>query len=446
MSETKELATALAQELLGDGEGQDSKFMGALREQVVAQVSPKLDAMSEEIGVLREGLAKGPPQKTEDRVGPAPWHAAGTPHWNQMAAAMGVPDANWYNPKAEGVKVDGKFKDFGEFIRAVVNRDIGRKDDERLQNVKDNGSMAVLTGEEIDLGGALVPEEFRPRLMNMMLQSTSIRSKATVLPMGVPTVSIPAIRDADHSNGTTFGGVDFNWLEVNDQIPESQPDFKLVQLIARALAGRTVLPNTLIQDSFMTVAPLIMTLFQQAVPWVEESVFLRGDGVGKPLGVINSPAVVDAARDTSSEFNVADIYTMQSHLPPGSMMRAAWYINPQVLPQLGTLNAGQVQAWHPSLSASTPGMLSGLPVIWNEHASGLGARGDVMLIDWMYYLIGDRQSLSMDASKDEEFSSNKTVLRAIERLDGTPWVDTPLIPAQRTGTSFTMSPFVVLAA
>ena len=183
-----------------------------------------------------------------------------------------------------------------------------------------------------------------------------------------------------------------------------------------------------------------------AVPWVEEGVFIRGDGVGKPLGVLNSPAAVNATRSTSSEFDVGDAYGMMSHLPPSSMMRAVWVINPQVLPQLGALNAGSVQSWHPSLAMTMPDMLMGRPVIWNEHASGLGVRGDVMLIDWMYYLIGDRQSLSMDSSKDEEFSSNKTVVRAIERIDGTPWLDTPLIPAQRSGTTFTMSPFVILAA
>ena len=64
----------------------------------------------------------------------------------------------------------------------------------------------------------MVPEEFRPRLLNMMLQGTSIRSLATVLPMGAPVTSLPAIRDATHADGTTFGGVDFNWLEVNDEI------------------------------------------------------------------------------------------------------------------------------------------------------------------------------------------------------------------------------------
>ena len=183
----------------------------------------------------------------------------------------------------------------------------------------------------------------------------------------------------------------------------------MIQLNARALAGRTVLPNTLIEDSFVTVPALINQLFSMAVPWVEEGVFIRGDGVGKPLGVLNSPATIVSVNPWQLQVNsdVKDMYNMMSRLPPGSQSRAVWVMNTQIMPELGTLNSAEVQSWHPSLAMNMPDMLAGRPVIWNEHASGLGVKGDIMLIDWMYYLIGDRQALSMMASPHEKFSSNQ---------------------------------------
>ena len=436
--EIRAQVSAVVDALLGSDE-RTGKLADAVREQIEPQIAQRLEPLQGSIEAIKEKLAEGPPAPAIPRYQPAPWSNSG-----MVAAALGLPDANWHNPEAPGAKLDGKFESFGEYLRALIRHGRGGPKDDRLSYVPVSGPRAALTGEEIDLGGALVPEEYRPQLLTMMLQMTSIRSRATVLPMGASSLQIPAIRDATHADRKVFGGVAFNWLEVNNEIADSEPDFKLVTLNARALAGRTSIPNTLIEDSFITVPMLVMQLWQQAVPWIEEYEFIRGDGVGKPLGILNSDALVTVTRDTASTFKVADMFEMESRLPPGSQSRAVWMMHPQVLPQLGTLNQGDVQSWHPSLAADMPGTLNGRPVIFNEHMSGLGAEGDVALVDWMYYVIGDRQALSMMASQHEDFSRNRTVLRGIERIDGTPWLDTPIIPSQRTGTTYQMSPFVAL--
>ena len=440
-NELKEKTDALVNLLVGkDEDGDDGPLVKAVKAEISPQIEKRLDEIGDNIEGLKSKVSEGPPSADRKKYPDAPWSSA--------AQILGVSDANWFNPDAIGKQLDGKFSDFKEYLRAVIKSDMskGRFRDERLIDIGSVKSFkGALTGEEIELGGALVPEEFRPQLLMMMLQGSSIRRMATVIPIEVPQVTIPAIRDADHSNLTTFGGVSFAWLEVNEEIDESEPDFKLVELNARSLAGRTVLPNTLISDSFTSVPALIMRLFQMSVPWIEESVFLRGTGVGQPLGILNSPAAVNKTRDASNQFGVEDAYEMMSRLPPSSIGRASWIMHPTVLPELGTLNNDQVQAWQPALTNDIPDRLLGKPVIWNEHASGLGTRGDVMLCDWMYYLIGDLQALSMAASPHEKFSSNRTVLRAIERLDGTPWLDTPIRPAQRpSGSDYTMSPFVIL--
>lgn len=426
--------------LLGADDSTAGKLATKVREQIEPQVAERVNGMQEQIDALKEHAAKGPPPGEPSRSVMAPPWAHGT----KLAQALGMPDPNWHNPDAPGASLDGRFASFGEFVRSVIRRDMKGVADERLVDVSSRGDLRIaaeLTGEEVELGGALVPEEFRPMLLTMQLQMNSIRSRAMVLPMGSSQLSIPAIRDETHADGTTFGGVRFNWLEVNDTIGATEPTFKLVQLVARALAGRTLIPNTLLEDSIVTVPALIMNLYQQAVPWTEEREFIRGDGVGKPLGILNSPAVVTQARENTGKFSVADVFELESHLPPGSMGRAVWMMHPNVLPQLGTLNDGDVQSWHPALSADMPSTLNGRPIIFNEHMSGLGSRGDVVLVDWMYYLIGDRQALSMMASPHERFSSNQTVLRAVERIDGTPWLDTPITLAQG---SHQVSPFVVL--
>jgi HK97 family phage major capsid protein len=73
----------------------------------------------------------------------------------------------------------------------------------------------------------------------------------------------------------------------------------------------------------------------------------------------------------------------------------------------------------------------------------LGQQGDISLVDFTYYLIGIRDSLSIDTSDHVKFTSDQTTVRAIARNDGRPWLTSAIQP-QNGGP--TLSPFVTLAA
>ena len=89
-----------------------------------------------------------------------------------------------------------------------------------------------------------------------------------------------------------------------------------------------------------------------------------------------------------------------------------------------------------------PVSIYGRPVIESEKCQTLGTAGDIYLVDFGYYLIGDRQSMVMSSSPHVRFTNDETVHRFIQRLDGQPWVNSALTP--RYGTN-TKSPFVALA-
>lgn len=182
---------------------------------------------------------------------------------------------------------------------------------------------------------------------------------------------------------------------------------------------------------------------------MEEKHFIRGDGVAKPTGMLNTDAVITSARSNADAIDIADIARMESRLMPGSRGRAVWMCHPAALEQIYQLSLGSVRAWMPPLSEGMPETLNGRPIIWNEHMSSRDKLGQIALVDWMYYLIGDRQALSMSASPHQKFDRHITVLKGIERIDGNTWLDEPIRAAQRlddaTNTDFTMSPFVALA-
>jgi HK97 family phage major capsid protein len=85
--------------------------------------------------------------------------------------------------------------------------------------------------------------------------------------------------------------------------------------------------------------------------------------------------------------------------------------------------------------------LLGLPIVVSEKARAVGTAGDINLVDFGFYLFGDRQAMSARQSEDFRFQNDVTAFRVIERVDGRPWLASAITP-QNGGA--TLSPFVQL--
>lgn len=90
-----------------------------------------------------------------------------------------------------------------------------------------------------------------------------------------------------------------------------------------------------------------------------------------------------------------------------------------------------------------PVRILGRPVIFTEKVSTIGDAGDINLVDFGYYLIGDRQAMQSESSTHYKFGNDKTAFRLIERVDGVPWIKSAITP--KSGSN-TLSPFVKIAA
>jgi HK97 family phage major capsid protein len=93
-------------------------------------------------------------------------------------------------------------------------------------------------------------------------------------------------------------------------------------------------------------------------------------------------------------------------------------------------------------SATPPMTILGRPVEFTEKVSSVGTAGDINFVDFGYYLIGDRQAMQAQTSTEYKFGNDKTAVRVIERVDGTPWIKSAITP--RKGSN-TLSPFVKIA-
>ena len=337
---------------------------------------------------------------------------------------------------------------FGDFCLAVTRNDRGYLE-KHYGSVWSAWHTKAAMGESSGAsGGYVVPPDFYDQLLTIIQEATFIRPRAFVQPMASASLQFPYLDiTTAQSPGVTpfFGGVQMSWTAEAQTRTETEPQFKMLELKANELSGYSVSSNVLLQDAAFGLEKFLFALFGRAIAWYEEYAFLQGNGVGKPMGMLNATAVVNVTRANASQVGFVDMANMWSKLLPFSTDKAIWAFSPSVVPQLLQMKDGANRAIFISIDQgavkSPTWSLLGRPAIMTEKLPALGSRGDLVLIDPSLYVIGDRQQIEIAASEHVNFLKNQMTWRVVERVDGQPWLDKPI--TLQDGSS-QVSPFVVL--
>ncbi len=374
---------------------------------------------------------------------------AAMPDPYSSVAAKNLQAQGLYNKSAEGAKVDGLFNSSGEFFKAIARRNAADASPEMV------AKLAQLKNFSSDIpsdGGYLIPETLRSELLRVALESAVVRPRARVIPMETLRVPFPAIDSTSNAN-SVYGGIVGYWTEESGQLQESQARFGRVVLEARKLTAFAKVPSELMQDSLISFSALIDQMFPESLSFFEDTAFLTGNGVGQPLGALNANAAVSVTRAASgNDIEFIDVITMFSRMLPQSLSRAVWVASIDTFPSLaqlaltrGTDGIASPAMWMSNGQAisSPPMTLLGRPVVFTEKVPASGNAGDLSLIDFGMYLIGDRQAMQARQSEERYFETDEIAFRIIERVDGRPWLQSAITPAN--GSSNTLSPFVKLS-
>lgn len=354
----------------------------------------------------------------------------------------------------------GGFRDLSEFAVAVAGKGTKWYGTRHFDQLKAYNNAVMKTAghmEEGDSaqGGALVPEEFRAELMMTEIERAVVRGRATNIPMQTNRIGIPAVVDDDHSTDF-FGGVNVYRTGEASQKTAKKPELSKVYLTLHKLTGLVHVSDELLEDSPISLTPILNAMFSMAIAFEEDDDYLQGNGAGRPLGAFNAanPCLIAQAKETGQAASTVvwnNISKMWSRVHPASMRNAIWVANNEVFPQLATMSmavgTGGVPVWLPANGASdTPfGTLMGRPLILCEKMQALGTQGDIGIGDFSQYLLAQKSggALKTAASIHLRFDYDETSFRWVLRYDGQPWWQSALTP--KRGSS-TLSPFVVLAA
>lgn len=352
--------------------------------------------------------------------------------------------ATAYNPQAPGAVLDGEFTDAAEFIRSTWHLNPSPEAAAKISRLRNAFGSTVPAD-----GGFLVPETLRSQLLQVALEMAVVRSRATVVPMETARVPIPMI-DSTSNASSVFGGMIGYWTDEAAALTDSSASFGRVTLDAKKLTGLSAVPNELLADSLISFSALIGNLWPRAIAWYEDVAFVGGSGTGEPLGFLGNAATVAVAKETGQAANTIvyeNITKMYSRMLPSSLNRAVWLVSPDSLPELFTMSlsvgTGGSAIYVNSAAQDAPVSIFGRPVIVSEKMNTLGTQGDIAFVDLSYYLVGDRQAMTMASSTDYKFGNDQTTFRIIQRVDGRPWIQSAITP--QNGSSNTLSPFVELA-
>lgn len=327
-----------------------------------------------------------------------------------------------------------RFKSFGDWLRAV-------NDFHKQKLGGDDWRLKALSEGTDSAGGFLVPEQWAAGIEQAALESAIVRPLARKMPMTSDTLNYPVVKDTAHSS-SVHGGVIAYWTEEAGSKGTSQPTFGNIKLIAKKLIGFTYASDELLDDAAIALEALLIKLFGDAITWYEEEAFWQGNGVGQPLGIINSGALVTPFRATVNLIALADLGNVMARFQGDLYGRSTvWVGNKAILPQLLVLGS-TVVTWTGIAGQRVPTGLFGIPLHFTEHQATLGSVGDIGLYDLDKYVIGDRKGLKIDRSIEYRFNTDETTWRFVKRVDGQPIVDTAFTPKRGS----TQSPYVCLAS
>lgn len=352
-----------------------------------------------------------------------------------------------YNPQAPGAKLDDEFPHLQDFLKAIWH---GSRSQDALNAQHKIREIMNSFGSTVPAdGGFLIPETLRSEMLRVALEKALVRSRARVIPMETLTVPFPMI-DSTSNASNVFGGVTAYWTEEAGSLTDSSPTFGRIKLEAKKLTAYSEIPNELFADSLISLQMLINEIFPEAIAWFEDVAFISGSGVGEPRGFLNAPSMVSVTKETGQAADTIvweNLVKMYARMLPSSLSSAVWVANIDTFPELATMSlsvgTGGSAIWLQQGVSAAPMTILGRPVIFTEKMPTVGDAGDICLVDFSYYLIGDRQAIQADMSPHYRFQTDLTAMRFIERVDGTPWLQSAITP--QTGSN-TLSAFVQIAA
>lgn len=282
-----------------------------------------------------------------------------------------------------------------------------------------------------ELGGFVVPEDFRDGLIERLPGATVVRQRATVITTSRDTVSMARVTGG---NNRYTGNVRWTMVDEEPTATEAATNatFGQLRMSIYTAMGHTQVSKNLLEDAMFDIGGYLSGELTSSSAIHEDELFLIGSGAGGPQGVLNG-AVANQGPHNSDitvvnsgaaaamtgdglkkvPFGIAQQYRSNS---------AVWVMNKASVQDSTLLKDGQGRYLYPQsdlTGVAIPTSLLGYGIAESEAMPNTAANIHTIIFgDFMGYTIADRVGMSIERHNDSTTAKSNAVIFVARRRFG----------------------------
>lgn len=332
---------------------------------------------------------------------------------------------------------------FGERMSLIARGKLTGTYDQRLFNAL--GANEATPSD----GGFLVGSDAEMDLMSKVYGDSIILSSVQRTPISSASNSLKLklLKETSRADGSRQGGVQAYWEGEGTSTTATNREYEEIELFLKKLMAVSYASSELLDD-FSALESELSAGYSEEITFKLENGIINGDGVNKPLGILNSPAKIavslETGQTTTDPLNYENICKMWARLHPRSQMSAIWLVDQTLIPYLFTMGLANGTAGTPvylppgGASASPYGTLFGRPVVHTEHTQAANTEGDIILWDPKSYRLIEKGGIKGASSMHVAFLTDEMAYRWTYRVNGAPKWRSALTPKNSGSTLSTI--------
>ena len=237
-----------------------------------------------------------------------------------------------------------------------------------------------LKGGSDGSGGYLVPDTYEDTLVQALVDKNVIRQVATTIPT-TQRMHIPL----------AYGMGDADWFIEGEGLTFNEASFGEVVLDAYKLATSILTSDEMLEDGGIDLEEFIRRFFAERIGKAEEEAFIRGNGKGKPLGLIYQ-ASMGAVSEQVGDINMDDMLNLKYSINQVYRQNAVWLMSEDAFRRLYSIYSYDGRPlWNSVLEQDLPEYLFGHRVYICKSLDDVAPGSiPVMFGDFRHFWIGDR--------------------------------------------------------
>lgn len=257
-------------------------------------------------------------------------------------------------------------------------------------------------------GGFLVAEDFVPEILKAVVEFSPMREIARVRPTSSTSVKQPQ----------RTGRPTAYWVAETGSRTETQGAYGMIEIPTNEAAAIIDISTIDLEDPAYNLETEIRSDLAEEFGRLEGAAFVSGDGVQKPLGFLNDPAITPVATATNDTFAADDIITLKYSVKTGYTGAAKFALNRAIIRTIRQMKASGTgeYLWAAGLGTAAPATIDGDPYVeLPDMPSSVADQARILAYgDWQRaYTIVDRVQFAMQ--RDPYTQAGNGLVRFVAR-------------------------------